>query len=114
MCPDSEFAATVEALLDSPDYDALEVACIPLAPALQTLVPSTDGTHRENVYAKEALAHQLGLLNQRTQKPWIAVVDSGEIYNEFVAILENAKIPTFRASDRGLRIFGQYLQSKIT
>ena len=100
MCADTEFAAIVEALLESPDYDALEVACIPLTPALNT----TDNS----------LAHLLVNLNQRTQKPWIAIVDSGQLYNEFVAILESAQIPTFRTADRGLRIFAQYLDAKRT
>ncbi|MCM2277446.1 MAG: acetate--CoA ligase family protein [Oligoflexia bacterium] len=103
MCADADYEEIVRSMLEDPGIDAGLVACVPLTPSLQTLEVSP--SHREDVASEHGLAARLGRLAALGQKPWVAVVDGGGIYDAFAARLERSGIPVFREADRALRLF---------
>ncbi len=109
MMGDAAFADCVAALLGDDGVDVAVVGCVPLTGALQTLPPGAG--HAENLADPAALAHRLGRLRQTGRKSWIVVVDAGARYDAFAALLEQARIPTFRAMDRALRAFGVFCRA---
>ena len=78
------------------------VGCVPLTGALQTL-PAGSG-YTENILDYESIVARLGRLNTETEKPWVAVVDAGKMYDPMVSVLNDNGIPTFRTADRALRL----------
>ena len=109
MMGDAAFADCVAALLADEGVDVAVVGCVPLTGALQTL-PSGTG-HAEHLADPAALAGRLGRLRQDGRKAWIAVVDAGARYDALAALLEQQRIPTFRAMDRALRAFGVFCRA---
>jgi hypothetical protein len=49
----------------------------------------------------------------QTRKPWVAVVDSGKLYDPLVELLEGHGIPTLRSADRALMLLNVFCREKI-
>ena len=105
---DEAFAGAVEVLLTDPAVDVGLVGCVPLTGALTTL-PEERG---EGLAGSEAVAARLGRVWSESDKPWVAVVDAGSLYDPFAARLEELGIPTFRSVDRALRLLGIYARHR--
>ena len=101
------FAEVVEAMLADPSMAAGVVGCVPLTAALDTL-PSSDA-HEEDLGAPDSLPARLGELWQWTDRPWVAVVDSGSLYDPFARALSTSGLPVFRHADRAVRAVVRYL-----
>jgi acyl-CoA synthetase (NDP forming) len=101
------FAEVVEAMLADPSMGAGVVGCVPLTAALDTL--PADDAHGEDLAAPGGLATRLGSLWRRTDRPWVAVVDSGPRYDPFARALAASGLPVFRHADRAVRALGSYL-----
>ena len=43
----------------------------------------------------------------------VAVVDGGEMYNPFAAMLRQRGMPVFRDADRAVRALGLYVQARL-
>lgn len=108
MSNDAAYEETVHAVLEDTGVDAAIVGCVPLTPAIQAL-EKDPAVHREDLAAENAIGPRLARVRASSAKPWVAVVDGGEIYDGLVRYLESAQIPVFRTADRALRIFGIYL-----
>ena len=100
IAADATFAGAVEAVLDDPQVDLGLVGCVPLTAALATLPDEVD--------REDGVAARLAGLWRRGGKAWLAVVDSGALYDAFAAALERAGIPTFRSADRAARLLARY------
>ncbi|MCC6671557.1 MAG: acetate--CoA ligase family protein [Planctomycetes bacterium] len=98
---DAPFTDAVAALLDDPGVHAGVVGCVPLTAALATLP--------DDLSRADGVAARLAALWSSTTKPWVAVVDSGTLYDAFAARLESAGVPVFRCADRATRMLGRYL-----
>ena len=103
MAATPQFVEAAEALLDDPGVDALIVSPVPVTPALDNLAPDLVGTHTENIHAPASLPQELLRMFRRTQKPVVVNVDSGRLYDDFVAVLQRGGIPVFRKIDRASR-----------
>jgi acyl-CoA synthetase (NDP forming) len=97
---DEAFAAAVEAVLDDPGVDVALVGCVPLTAALATL---PDEVEREG-----GVTARLAALWRDSDKAWVAVVDSGALYDPFASALAAAGVPVFRSADRAARLLARY------
>ncbi len=103
MAETPRFVEAAEALLDDPGVDALIVSPVAVTPALDNLAPDLVGTHTENIYAPGSLPQELLRLFGKTVKPVVVNVDSGRLYDDFVAVLQRGGIPVYRKIDRASR-----------
>ncbi|MFO7695450.1 MAG: acetate--CoA ligase family protein [Vicinamibacterales bacterium] len=106
MTGDEAYADTVRVLLDDDEFDAVVVGIVPLTAALNTL-PRGAG-HGEDVSRPDGIVARLAALHRGTVKPWVVVVDAGALYDPMAQALSAAGIPTFRTSDRALRLLNIY------
>jgi hypothetical protein len=67
---------------------------------------------KENLAAADAVASRLIRLHRESVKPWVAVVDAGEIFDPLVRYMELSGVPTFRSADRGLRALGRLHEAR--
>jgi acyl-CoA synthetase (NDP forming) len=81
--------------------DAVIVSVVPLTPQLLTTT--------EELRKPHSLAERLPVLLRGSRKPFIAVVDSGALYESLVRALREDGIPTFRSADQAVRSLGRYL-----
>lgn len=111
MSGDAAYEAVVRAVMEDSQVDVGVVGCVPLTAALQTLPPGA--THGEDVGSDGAVAMRLRRLRDAVTKPWVAVVDSGALYDPMARLLEDAEIPTFRAADRALRLLNIFCDARL-
>ncbi len=105
MAGEAAYEGAAEAMLACDEVDALLVSAVPLTPALAT-------TEKE-LAARESLADVLHRLGERTDKPIVAVVDSGALYEPLVRKLRERHIPVFRSADQAVRSLGKYLSHRV-
>ena len=103
MADTRSFVAAAAALLEDPGVDTLLVSPIPVTPALEDLPPDLAGIHAENIYAPGSLPQELLRLFRQSRKPMAVSVDSGRLYDAFVAVLQRGGIPVYRKIDRASR-----------
>jgi acyl-CoA synthetase (NDP forming) len=100
---DALFTEVVQALAEDPDVDLAVIGLIPLTPSLSSL-------DRD---ASQNLAERIGAIADQCPKPIVAVVDGGEMYNPFAAMLRAKGLPVFRDADRAVRALGQYVRGRL-
>ena len=115
MLDDEGFAEAARAVLLDPGVDVGVIGCVPLTGAMETAGPCNgEGPeHPEDGTAPGAVASRLAALAGEVEKPWVAVVDSGGLYDPMAGLLERAGIPTFRAADRAVRLLGTWAEAQL-
>jgi acyl-CoA synthetase (NDP forming) len=108
---DEAFETAAEAVLEDENVDVGIVGCVPMTGALNSLPPGEH--HGENIAREGSVASRLIRLRQRCDKPWVAVVDSGPMYDPMAAMLEEAGVPTFRTADRALRLLATWCRNRV-
>jgi len=111
MAGDASYEEAVRAILYASNIDVAVVGCVPLTPAMNTL--PAGARHREDLARENSVASRMTRLKQATIKPWVAVIDAGEVYDPLVAMLEAHQVPTFREADRALRLFNMFVAARI-
>jgi acyl-CoA synthetase (NDP forming) len=111
MAGDLAHERALSAFLADPGVDLLLCATIPLTPAMATLAEGVP--EAESIRAEGSLPARLRGLLAGAQKPIIASVDSGRLYDPLVRALEEAGIPTFRSADQAVRAMGLYLEGRL-
>jgi acyl-CoA synthetase (NDP forming) len=111
MADDAAYEEAVRALVNDENVDLAVVGCVPMTPALNTLARSEN--HREDLDREGSVLQRLLKLNSEIEKPWVAVIDAGELYGPFAARLSVAGIPTFRTADRALRLLDVLSTKKL-
>lgn len=106
MATDKAFTELVETMLTDPVVDSVVAGIVPLTPAMQTL-PEGEG-HRESLEHEGSIAQRLPRLAAGQDKPVLAVVDSGQLFDPLCEVLEAGGVPTFRSSDRAMRALGRW------
>ncbi len=101
MANEDAYEGCIRAMLDDDGIDAVVVAAVPLTPQLLT-------TPRE-LKKPGSLVERLPKLLNESNKPLIAVVDSGAFYEPMVHALRQGGVPTFRSADEAVRSLGRYL-----
>jgi acyl-CoA synthetase (NDP forming) len=100
MLGDAAFGRLAELLLADDAVDAAVIGCIPLTGALRTLAGE--------IVSDQSIVKLLTTLWHRTTKPWMVVLDSGELYDPAARRLTDEGIPVFRAADRAARTLGAW------
>ena len=92
------------ALLDDPGVDALLVSPIPVTPALDNLAPDLVGSALGEHLRRRARSPRscCGSSGRRRSRVVVSV-DSGRLYDDFVAVLQRGGIPVYRKIDRASR-----------
>jgi acyl-CoA synthetase (NDP forming) len=112
MTTDAGYEAVMRAMLADENVDVGIVGCVPMTPALNTLVPSAE--HPEDLYAADGIVSRMRRVKDSTSKPWAAVVDAGPIYDEMARLLKSYEIPTFRTADRALRLLHRFCEARFS
>lgn len=107
MANDAAYEDVVLAVMDDENVDVGIVGCVPMTPALDTLPGNDDA--REDNFRVDSVVQRLLRLQERIEKPWVAVVDAGSLYDPMTALLQSAGIPTFKTADRALRVLNMAL-----
>jgi Acyl-CoA synthetase (NDP forming) len=99
--PDSAYDESFRVMLEDEGVDCGIVGIVPLTAAMNTLAagPSSNG---EDILREGSLALRYGELMASSKKPWVAVVDSGALYDALSSELERRGVPVFRTADRAL------------
>jgi acyl-CoA synthetase (NDP forming) len=101
MTGDMAYADIVAEVLSDPGIDAAIVGIVPLTPALHTLPPG-DG-HDESLFLADSIAQRLPRVAAASEKPVVAVVDAGPLFDPFADALRAGGLPVFRSADRAVR-----------
>ena len=96
----------VRTVLDDDGIDLVVVGVVPFTVELETLAAGAG--HGEDVGAPDGIAARLVRLWASSNKPWVAVVDAGPLYDPFCRLLEDGGVPTFRTVDVAVRILGRW------
>ncbi len=98
MAGDTVYADLVAEILADPGIDAVVAGIVPLTPAMQTLAPGEG--HIESILDPGSVAQRLPEVAAAADKPLVAVVDSGAIFDPLATALERGGLPVFRTADR--------------
>jgi len=105
MADEAAYDAVCATLLAADTVDALVVGCVPLTARLKT-TPEEIGLPGS---FPEVLAARFGA----SDKPVVAVIDAGTLYDPMVRRLREAGVPVFRSADQAVRVLGQYLVHRV-
>lgn len=111
MADDGAYEAAARSVMNDTNIDLGIIGCVPLTAALNTLAPAP--VHAEDVYRNDSLAMRLAGLQDESAKAWVAVIDSGSLYDAMAGVLERRGIPVFRTADRALRLFNIFCTERL-
>jgi acyl-CoA synthetase (NDP forming) len=106
--PDFGYDESFRAVLDDPGVDCGIVGIVPLTPAMNTLAAGPD-SHGEDVLRELSLVASYGRLMAEGDKPWVAAVDAGVLYDPLARGLEDRGVPVFRTADRALKMLNKWI-----
>jgi acyl-CoA synthetase (NDP forming) len=110
MGDDAAYGESFKAVMEDANVDAGIVGIVPLTVRMNSLGKADH--HSEDVTRDGSVAQRYGDLMKSTDKPWVAVVDSGELYDPLTRELERRGVPTLRTADRALKILNTWLKAK--
>jgi len=110
MAGDAAYAKLIEEALDDPAIDAVVAGIVPLTPAMQTLAPGEGD--RESILDPGSIARLLPEVAAASDKPLLAVVDSGALFDPLADALQTGGLPVFRSADRAVRALCRWVDVK--
>ncbi len=90
-------------LMADDNIDVGVFSCIPMSPAIKSLAEEL---------GPESMFNMINDLYANTKKPFVVVVDSGELYDPACKILTD--IPVFRESDRAIKVLEKFFENKTS
>jgi acyl-CoA synthetase (NDP forming) len=112
MTTDSGYEAIMRAMLADENIDVGVVGCVPMTPALNTLVAGEG--HPDDVHSEKGIVARMKRVRDSVSKAWVAVVDAGPVYDEMARLLKEQDVPTFRTADRALRLFHRFCEVRLS
>ena len=106
------FAASCQAILESPEVDVAVLSSVPVTPTLDNLPADPGGRHREDLAGTDSQGAQLVRILSSSTKPAVVVVDSGNIYDPLCRMIEEAGVPVFRKIDRAVRALATFCRAE--
>jgi len=110
MAADEAYEECFRAILDDPGVDCGVAGIVPLTAAISSLESGPD--YAGDLRKEDGIAARYGRLMAESSKPWVAVVDSGPLYDAFARALESRGVPTFRSADRALAALGLWASGR--
>jgi acyl-CoA synthetase (NDP forming) len=111
MATDQAVADCIHAMLDDPGVGCVLAGFVPLTPAMQTLPEELAEDRRPE---RSGMPGLLGELLPRYDKPLLAVVDSGSLFDPLTRALIRAGIPTFRSADRAMWVLARFIEYRLS
>jgi acyl-CoA synthetase (NDP forming) len=106
---DRVHARIVEILSQDTHVDAVVVGIIPLGYNTRTL----PGASPFSFESGESFVKRLPPIAARSEKPIVAVVDSGKLYDPMVEAMEAQGMVVFRSSDQAVAALGRFIAGKL-
>jgi len=110
MTNDTVFSDMLVEILSDAGIDLAVVGIVPLTPALQTLPPGVG--HAESIHSPGSIARLLPRAAHASEKPVVAVIDSGELFDPLAEALKSGGLPVFRSADRAVRALCRWVDIK--
>lgn len=110
MGSDDTYDRSFRAALLDENTDVGIVGIVPITGMMNSLAPEP-GVHGEDVTRPDSIAARYGELAKATDKPFVAVVDTGPLYDPLCRELEKRGVPVFRAADRALKMLEMWRKS---
>jgi len=111
MADDEAYEECFRAILEDPGVDCGIAGIVPLAAALRSLDSGPD--YAGDLRREDGIPARYGRLMAASVKPWVAVVDSGPLYDALANALESRGVPTFRSADRALAALGLWAADRF-
>jgi acyl-CoA synthetase (NDP forming) len=109
---DDEAHVTIaRSLLEDKGVDAVVIGLDPLSPAMHTLAETSVPAF--SMDAEDGVAPLLTKLGQSTDKPLVAVVDGGRLYDPLRDVLNAGGVPVFPACDRAVASLSLYIEARL-
>ena len=105
MSGDEVYEETLRALVGDPGVDLVLCSVVPLAATVATL-PG-------DLVAEGSLPHRLSRVLASTDKPIVASVDGGPLFDPLAEAIEEAGAPVFRSVDTALSAMGRYADRRL-
>jgi acyl-CoA synthetase (NDP forming) len=110
MAGDDAYDGAFRAAMLDPGSDLGIVGIVPLTGMMNSL-PANPSVHGEDITRADSLAARYGELVRQTDKPFVAVVDTGPLYDPLCQELEQHGIVVFRTADRALKMLELWRKS---
>lgn len=108
---DEAHAEISRLILADPGVDGLIVSLDPLSPMMRTL--AGESSARYAMDNPDSIKNRLIRLAQQTDKPLVAVVDGGRMFDPLRDALIAAAIPVFTVCDRAVAALSLYIQGRL-
>jgi len=108
---DAAFASAARLVLEDDGVDVGVVGCVPLTGALATIEPTEK--HGQDIRHPDSVVQRIVDLGAEQSKPFVVVVDGGQLYDAMAHELQAHGIVTFRTIDRALRILQIFCASSV-
>ncbi len=104
------YGRCLEAILSDDGVDCLVAANVAPTPFMENL-PSGEG-HDEDIRRENSYPNVTIRVFRATEKPMVACLNSGALYDPAVRMIEDAGIPCFRKIDRAARALGLFVRGR--
>lgn len=108
---DETHARMAELMLADDTIDAVAIGLDPLSPVTHSLADSDDPLFRMD--APDGILARLEALRRTAQKPLVAVVDGGALFEPLRRALRERDIPTFPVCDRAVAALSLYMDGRL-
>lgn len=99
------------ALLEDLNVQCGVISIVCPTPFLENLERSDE--HKEDISRETSLPNRMVRVFKDTKKPVVFAIDSGALYDPFVAMMEKAGLPCFRKIDRAIRALSNFITHKM-
>jgi acyl-CoA synthetase (NDP forming) len=110
MGDDQTFIDVLNTLLEDQQIDAVVLGCVPMSPSLET-VPGPEGV--ETGFGPDSIVGRLVDVHRKSPKPFVVVVDGGDLYQPFINELRRKGVPVLLRMDYAVSIFEKYLMKRL-
>ena len=108
---DEAHAEIARCILTDPGVDGLIVSLDPLSPMMRTLAGESPARYAMD--NPDSIRNRLIRLSKETEKPLVAVVDGGRMFDPLRDALVAAAIPVFTVCDRAVAALALYIQGRL-
>ena len=105
MATDQAYEDCVRTFLRSDQFDAVVTSAVPLSPAMLTTP--------DEIEKPGSLGERLPKLLREADKPLVAVIDCGSLYDPLARMIRSAGVPVFRSADQAMCALGRYLCHRL-
>ncbi len=111
MANEEAHEEALRAFLFDATVDLVLCATVPLTPAMATLANGVPA--EQSISNPGSLPCRLAKLIEQTDKPLVASVDSGAIFDPMARAFEEQGVPCFRSADEAVRAMGLFARSRL-